>query len=95
MDLVELDFLKMVVLPNHQLEITLQWRFLMNPENGMDYSVILRIDARYHIIGDYAVGEHLDNNPLVNLTQMPMGGGDGNLEVGTYPSHIHGVFQAV
>ena len=36
-------------------------------------------DARYHIIGDYAVGEHLDNNPLVNLTQMPMGGGDGNL----------------
>jgi hypothetical protein len=25
------------------------------------------------------VGEHLDNNPLVNLTQMPMGGGDGNL----------------
>lgn len=32
------------------------------------------VAAGYHIIGDYAVGEHLDNNPLVNLTQMPMGG---------------------
>ena len=31
------------------------------------------VAAGYHIIGDYAVGEHLDNNPLVNLTQMPMG----------------------
>ena len=30
--------------------------------------------ARFHIIGDYAVGEHLNNNPLINLTQMPMGG---------------------
>ena len=32
------------------------------------------VAAGYHIVGDYAVGEHLDNNPLVNLTQMPMGG---------------------
>ena len=31
------------------------------------------VAAGYHIVGDYAVGEHLDNNPLVNLTQMPMG----------------------
>ncbi|CAK8995608.1 unnamed protein product [Durusdinium trenchii] len=28
----------------------------------------------FHIIGDYAVGVHLDDNPLVSLTQMPMGG---------------------
>lgn len=35
--------------------------------------------AGYHIVGDYAVGEHLDNNPLVNLTQLPM----GSLEAGT------------
>ena len=32
------------------------------------------VAAGYHIVGDYAVGEHLDNNPLVNLTQLPMGG---------------------
>lgn len=31
------------------------------------------VAAGYHIVGDYAVGEHLDNNPLVNLTQLPMG----------------------
>jgi len=32
------------------------------------------VAAGYHIVGDYAVGEHLNNNPLINLTQMPMGG---------------------
>ena len=25
-------------------------------------------------VGDYATGQHLDDNPLVSLTQMPMGG---------------------
>ena len=35
---------------------------------------IAAVFFRYHIVGDYAVGEHLDNNPLVNLTQLPMGG---------------------
>jgi len=32
------------------------------------------VAAGFHIVGDYAVGEHLNNNPLINLTQMPMGG---------------------
>ena len=29
------------------------------------------VAAGYHIVGDYAVGEHLDNNPLVNSLRCP------------------------
>ncbi|CAJ1447257.1 unnamed protein product [Effrenium voratum] len=28
----------------------------------------------FHIIGDFATGTYLDNNPLVSVTQLPMGG---------------------
>merc|ERR1711879_94896 len=32
------------------------------------------VAAGWHPIGDYAVGVRLSNDPLVNLTQLPMGG---------------------
>uniref|UniRef100_UPI0031F5DA9E PCPI-3 n=1 Tax=Symbiodinium sp. TaxID=2950 RepID=UPI0031F5DA9E len=32
------------------------------------------VAAGFHIIGDLATGTYLDNNPLVSVTQLPMGG---------------------
>jgi len=32
------------------------------------------VSAGYHLLGDYAIGEKMSNNPLVNMTQLPMGG---------------------
>merc|ERR1712217_182932 len=32
------------------------------------------VAAGWHPIGDYAVGVRLSNDPLVNVTQLPMGG---------------------
>jgi len=32
------------------------------------------VAAGYHLLGDYAIGEKMSNDPLVSLTQLPMGG---------------------
>ncbi|CAE6968750.1 FCPF [Symbiodinium sp. CCMP2592] len=32
------------------------------------------VAAGYHLLGDYAIGERMSNDPLVSLTQLPMGG---------------------
>ena len=32
------------------------------------------VAAGYHLLGDYAAGEKMSNNPLVNITQLPMAG---------------------
>jgi len=32
------------------------------------------VAAGYHLLGDYAIGEKMSDDPLVSLTQLPMGG---------------------
>ncbi|CAE7697327.1 FCPB [Symbiodinium pilosum] len=32
------------------------------------------VAAGYHLLGDYAIGERMSDDPLVSLTQLPMGG---------------------